>query len=139
METLLPEARILNEVPLRENELTVRWTAPPNQNFLTNYIVSYSTTSVRNRRQVTTVPVPAGTTSTTLPFVAFTDYTVDVDAIYNPPGGDVVTVNLLPSTTFRTPERSRLTMKVSDHTLFLSFSLSLSLTHTHTHTFGYSI
>ena len=89
--------------------LTISWPAPSNINFLIAYSVSYSTSFARSRRQIPSpVEVPAGMTSTTLPFTAFTDYTVDVDAIYAPPpDGNRVTVNLLPLTTFTTPQRRK--------------------------------
>lgn len=108
MEPLLPEARIVNESPSVENRLTVSWTAPPNQNFLMGYRVRYTTGSARSRRQTSSVEVSAGTTSTPLPFTAFTSYTVDVDAIYTPPpDGNREFIILLPSTTFTTPQRRK--------------------------------
>jgi hypothetical protein len=55
-----------------------------------------------------TMEVPAGMTSATLDFIPFMDFTVDVDAIYTPPpDGNRVTINLLPPTTFTTPERRK--------------------------------
>ena len=52
--------------------------------------------------------VPAGTTSTILPFTPFLNFTVDVDAVYAPPpDGDRVFIPLLPSTTFTTPQRRK--------------------------------
>lgn len=84
------------------------WTAPSNQNFLTGYSVSSTTTSVRRRRQTPNpMRISAGTTSATLTFTPFTDLAVDVDAVYNLPGVGEMNVNLLPSTTFRTPERGK--------------------------------
>ena len=87
--------------------LTVSWPTPKNTNFLVAYSVSYSTSFAHSRRQ-TPVEVPAGMTSTHLPFTAFSDYTVDVDAIYAPPpDGNRVPINLLPPTTFTTPPRRK--------------------------------
>ena len=88
--------------------LTVSWPTPNNTNFLIVYRVSYSTSSARSRRQASPIDVSAGMTSATLPFIAFTNYTVDVDAIFAPPpDGRSVTVNLLPSTMFTTPQRRK--------------------------------
>ena len=101
-----PQAVVTNTVGPGD-VLNVSWPTPSNTNFLIAYSVSYSTSS-RSRRQASSVEVPADTTSTTLPFRAFTDYTVDVDAIYAPPpDGNRVAVNLLPPTTFTTPERRK--------------------------------
>ena len=90
--------------------LTISWPAPSNTNFLVAYSVSYSTSSRRHRTRETSLPVevPAGTTNTTLPFTAFTNYTVNVDAIYAPPpDGNRVNIYLLPPTTFTTPQRRK--------------------------------
>ena len=104
-----PQAVVTEDV--QGNVLTVSWPTPSNTNFLVAYRVSYSTStsSARSRRQTTqTREVPTGTTSTTLDFAAFTDYTVNVDAIYAPPpDGNNVTVNLLPPTMFTTPQRRK--------------------------------
>ena len=101
-----PQAVVTNTVGPGDM-LNVSWPAPSNLNFLVAYSVSYSTSFARSRRQ-TPVEVPAGTTTATLPFMAFTDYTVDVDAIYAPPpDGNRVTVSLLPSTPFTTPQRRK--------------------------------
>ena len=87
--------------------LTVSWPTPDNTNFLVAYSVSF-TKSSHSQRQTSSVEVPAGTTSTTLPFTAFTVYTVDVDAIYAPPpDGNRVSINLLPTTQFTTPQRRK--------------------------------
>ena len=52
--------------------------------------------------------ISSDTTSTQLPFTAFTNYMVGVDAVYaSPPNGNKVFVNLLPPTTFTTPERGK--------------------------------
>ncbi len=87
--------------------LTVSWPPPVNINFLVAYRVSYITSSARSRRQMlSTSEVPAGMTSTTLPFMPFMNFTVDVVAIYDPPpSGNRVIINLLPPTTFMTPQR----------------------------------
>ena len=87
--------------------LTLSWPAPINTNFLVNYSVSYFTRSVQGRSPTSTVEVPAVMTSTTLPFAVFTTYTVSVYAIYAPPDGNRVTVNLLPPTMFTTQERRK--------------------------------
>ena len=103
----MPDARIMNQSPQVENELIVSWTAPPNQNFLTGYDVFYNTSLVRSRRQTMSMRVGAGETSTPLPFAPFTTYMVGVNATYDPPDGDMVSVSLLPSTTFQTPQRRK--------------------------------
>ena len=88
--------------------LTISWPAPSNTNFLVAYRVSYTISSAHSQGQAPlTREVPAGTTSTTLPFTAFMSYTVNVDAIYAPPPGNNVSINLLPTTTFTTPERRK--------------------------------
>ena len=94
------------------NELTVSWPAATNMNFLDSYLVSYTTStpgsSSRRRRQASpiTVLVPSAQTSTQIDFTPYTDYMVDVDAVYTPPpNGNNVTVPLLPTTTFRSQER----------------------------------
>ena len=87
--------------------LTISWPTPDNTNFLVAYSVSF-TRSSRSRRQTSPVEVPAGTTNAMLPFTAFTDYTVDVDAIYAPPPDGIrVSINLLPTTRFTTPQRRK--------------------------------
>ena len=103
-----PEAVLSNDVSPND-VLTVSWPAPMNTNFLVAYLVSYTTSSARSRRQtLSTSEVPAGLTSTTLPFAPFTSFTVDVDAVYAPPpDGSIVVINLLPPTTFTTPQRSK--------------------------------
>ena len=100
-----PEAVVSSDVSPND-VLTISWPAPMNANFLVAYHVSYTTSSARGRRQTpSTSEVPAGMTSTTLPFTPFTDFIVDVDAVYAPPpDGTRVVINLLPPTTFRTPE-----------------------------------
>ena len=101
------EAVVSNEdTVLPNNMFTISWPPPTNKNFLVAYSVSYTTSSVRTRRQMpSTSEVPAGMTSTTLPFTPFTDFTVEVDAVYAPPpDGTRVAIDLLPPTTFRTPE-----------------------------------
>ena len=105
--TLLgPQAVVTEDV--QGDVLTVSWPTPDNTNFLVAYSVSYSTSSARSRRQASPINVPAGMTTTTLPFTAFSDYTVDVDAIYAPPPDrNNVTVSLLPSTPFMTPQRRK--------------------------------
>ena len=89
--------------------LTISWPPPNNTIFLVAYSVSYTTSSARSRRQMPVVmEVPAGTTSTTLPFSPFLNFTVDVDAVYAPPPDrDRVSIPLLPSTTFTTPQRRK--------------------------------
>ena len=88
--------------------LTISWPAPSNTNFLVAYHVSFTTGSAHSRRQTSHVEVPAGTTNTMLPFTAFTDYTVNVDAIYAPPPDGIrVSINLLPTTRFTTPQRRK--------------------------------
>ena len=112
----MPAARVAESVV--GNTLTVTWPAPENVNFLMSYRVSYTTTSRltpsgRRRRQTSapmTLPdIPVtGMRSATLPFQAFSNYSVDVLAVYNPPpSGDEVTVILLPTTNFPTPERRK--------------------------------
>ena len=102
-----PEAVVSNSVS-SEDVLTVSWPAPMNTSFLDSYRVFFTTSSARSRRQTSPVDVSAGMTSTTLPFTPFTDFTVDVDAIYAPPpDGTRVAINLLPPTTFRTPETGK--------------------------------
>ena len=102
-----PEAEVSNEdTVLPNNMFTISWPPPMNRDFLVAYSVSYTISSVRSRRQTSPArEVPAEMTSTTLPFIPFTDFTVDVDAVYTPPpDGTRVVINLLPPTTFRTPE-----------------------------------
>ena len=102
-----PQAVVNNSVGPND-VLTISWPAPENTNFLVAYRVSFSTSSARRRRQASTIEVPAGINNTTLPFIAFTDYAVDVDAVYAPPPDrNRVFVNLLPSTTFTTPQRRK--------------------------------
>lgn len=103
-----PEAVVTENVG--ENDvLTVSWPAPNNTNFLLAYHVSYSISTARSRRQASlTREVPVGTTSTTLGFTAFMNYTVNVDAVYAPPpGGNNVSIILLPPTVFTTPQRRK--------------------------------
>ena len=106
----MPEARVNNVT--NGNILTVSWPPAINTNFLDSYIVSYTTflpgSSARRRRQTSSrrsVQVTSDQTSTQLMFTAYTDYMVDVDALYTPPNANNVTVSLLPTTTFRSPER----------------------------------
>jgi hypothetical protein len=103
-----PQAIVSNDVSPND-VLAISWPAPINTNFLVAYRVSYTTSSAHSRRQTPSyVEVPAETTSTILPFAAFTSFTVDVDAVYTlPPGGNNVTVILLPPTTFTTPQRRK--------------------------------
>ena len=102
-----PQAIVTNNVGPND-VLIVSWPAPSNTNFLMAYHVSFTTSSARSRRQISTMEVPASTNSTTLPFTAFTNYTVDVDAIYAPPpDGNRVSINLLPTTKFTTPQRRK--------------------------------
>ena len=108
----MPGVRLLNQSPLTENRLMVSWPAPTNRNFLIAYRVSFTTSQPTRRRTqtpgrtVTLIEISPDRTSTLLMFSAFTDYMVDVDAVYAPPpDASNVTVRLLPTTTFRTPER----------------------------------
>ena len=108
--TLLPEARVSNEI--NGNVLTVSWPPTTNRNFLMFYNVMYTTSmpgsSTRRRRQASPmfVQVPSDQTRAELMFTPYTDHMVDVDALYTPPpDGNTVTVPLLPTTTFRSPER----------------------------------
>ena len=96
--------------------LTVSWPTPNNTNFLVAYRVFYTISSARSRRQApSTREVPAGTTSTTLPFTAFMNYTVNVDAVYTIPPGNNVSINLLPPTVFTTPERGKNCFSLSSY------------------------
>ena len=106
--TLMPGARVSNES--NGNVLTVSWPPATNMNFLSFYLVSYTTStpgsSTRRRRQASPVVVPSDQTSAEIDFTPYTDYMVDVDAVYTPPpGGNTVTVPLLPTTAFRSEER----------------------------------
>ena len=106
----MPAATVTNTTV--DDVLTVSWPPATNLNFLDSYRVSYTTStpgsSTRRRRQASpiTVPVPSDQTSTQIDFTPYTDYMVDVDALYTPPpDGNTVTVPLLPTTTFRSQER----------------------------------
>ena len=103
-----PEAVVSNDVS-PDDVLTISWPAPINTNFLVAYRVSYTTSSARSRQQTSsTSEVPVGIISTTLPFTPFVNFTVDVDVVYAPPpDGTRVVINLLPPTTFTTPERCK--------------------------------
>ena len=104
-----PEAVVSNNVAGPNDVLTVSWPAPMNTNFLVAYRVSYTINSARGRRQMSQPrEIPAGMTSTTLTFIPFTNFTVDVDAVYAPPpDGTRVVIDLLPPTTFTTPPRGK--------------------------------
>ena len=106
--TLMPEATVTNTTV--GNVLTVSWPAATNRNFLDSYLISYTTStpgsSTRRRRQASHVVVRPDQTSTQIDFKPYTDYTVNVDAVYTPPpDGNTVIVPLLPATIFRSPER----------------------------------
>ena len=103
-----PEAVVSNDVSPND-VLTISWPAPMNANFLVAYRVSYTTSPVRGRRQTpSTREVPAGMTRTTLPFAPFTNFIVDVDAVYAPPpDGNRVVIRLLPSTMFTTTQKGK--------------------------------
>ena len=125
--TLMPGARVSNET--NGNVLTVSWPPATNMNFLSFYLVSYTTStpgsSTRRRRQASpvTVQVPSAQTSAQLMFTPYTDYMVNVDAVYTPPpDGNSVTIPLLPTTTFRSQERR---MKL----LYLNFYNILTLSY----------
>ena len=79
-----------------------------------NYRVSYTSTPIstskRRRRQSPSsdsLTVPADMRSTDLVFQPYSMYIVRVDAIYNPPNSDGVTVRLLPTTPITTPQASK--------------------------------
>ena len=123
-ESLMPAARVENNVGAHD-VLTVSWPAPENVNFLRVYVVSYTNTtrsmpSGRRRRQAGTpmsMNVSATMTSAVLPFQPFSNYMVDVSAVYAPPpSGNEVAVILLPTTTFTTPERGKNLSGVANHT-----------------------
>ena len=106
--TLLGPDAVVSPQVAENDVLTVSWPAPQSTSFLVAYRVSFTTSAARSRRQTSPVEVPAEMTSTTLPFTAFTDFTVDVDAVYAPPpDGTRVFINLLPRTTFTTPQRGK--------------------------------
>ena len=127
-ESLMPAARVTNNMGAG-GRLTVSWPPPENKNFLRGYIIVYTSiarsTSNESRQMlvgppVITLYVSASMASTSLPFQPFSNYTVDVSALYDlPPSGDGVLVILLPTTTFSTPEQGE---TVSD----------IATTHSHT-------
>ena len=96
------------------NTLTVSWPTAEKSSFLRGYrlfftVISLVTLSARRHRQ-TTSPVNVGPdqTSTQIDFQPFSTYTVNVSAVYNPPPNAIeVLVDLLPTTTFVTPERRK--------------------------------
>ena len=124
----MPAARVTDIT--NGNELTVSWPAATNMNFLDSYLISYTTStpgsSTRRRRQASpiTVPVPSGQTSTQIDFTPYTDYTVNVGAVYTPPNGNNVTVPLLPATMFRSQERRMKLLYLNFNILTLSLTLS---------------
>ena len=115
--TLMPSERVTNTIV--GDTLTVSWPPAENLNYLRGYRVFFTATSLvtpsSRRRRQTTSPVNVGPdqTSTQIGFQPFSTYTVDVSAVYNPPpnaNDHEVLVGLLPTTTFTTPERCKLTM-----------------------------
>lgn len=122
---LMPAAKVRETVA--GNTLSVTWPAPENTDFLMAYRVSYTSTSRigtggRRRRQastpVTLRDIPAtAPRSASLTFQPFSNYAVDVLAVYNPPPTNAeVTVILLPTTNFSTPERRKKLPGVANHT-----------------------
>ena len=120
----MPAARVENNIGARD-VLTVSWPAPENVNFLRVYIVSYTNTTRsssngRRRRQAGTpmsMNVSATMTRAVLQFQPFSNYMVNVSAVYAPPpSGNEVAVALLPTTTFTTPERGKKLSGVANHT-----------------------
>ena len=118
----MPAARVTRNIGVGDT-LTVSWPAPENKNFLRRYTVSYTNTSRLNssthrRRQAGAQMknVSAGMRSTDLTFQPFSNYMVDVSAVYvPPPSGNEVVVILLPTTTFTTPERGKKLSDVANH------------------------
>ena len=150
-ESLMPAARVTNNIGAGDT-LTVSWPTPENVNFLRVYVVSYTsgtrpTPSGRRQRQAGTpmsMNVSATMTRAVLLFQPFSNYMVDVSAVYAPPpSGNEVAVILLPTTTFTTPERSKKLSGVANHTQADNGHLHTNdLIHDHTntcrdaHTFG---
>ena len=138
-ESLMPAARVTVDIGAGD-WLTVSWPPPDNMDFLSAYIVFYtsttrSTSSGRRRRQAGTMfNVSASMTSTTLRFQPFSNYTVNVSAVYAPPpSGNEVAVILLPTTTFTTPERGKTLTDIANHTQADNRHLHTS-DHIHDHT-----
>ena len=134
----MPEARVIANATYG-NLLIVSWPPATNRNFLDSYIVSYTTStpgnSTRRQRQTLyrSVQVSSDQTSVQLEFIAYNDYIVNVDTLYTPPpNGSIIAVGLVPTTTFRSPERR---MKL----LFIAITQHNTHTHTHTHTHTYSL
>ena len=70
--------------------------------------VSRDTSSHKQRQTPSPIDVHSDTTSAALKFRPFSDYTVDVNAVFAPPPDTVdVVVPLLPTTFFSTPERRK--------------------------------
>ena len=109
----MPSARVTNTVV--GDTLTVSWPPAEKLNYLRGYCVFFTVTSLatlssrRCRRTTSSVNVGPDQTSTQIDFQPFSTYTVRVSAMYNPPpNGSEVLVDLLPITTFTTPQRRKI-------------------------------
>ena len=121
---------------MSDTSITFSWPAPENVNFLMNYRVSYTSTPIstskRRRRQSPSsdsLTVPANMRSTDLVFQPYSMYMVDVDAIYNPPNRDEVTVCLLPTTRITTPQGSK-RLQIHSHNACSTFRFTCTI-HAH--------
>ena len=133
-------------VTVTKTSITLSWPSPENVNFLTSYLLSYTSTPIstskRRRRQspsMNNITLSATMNSVDLMnFQPYSTYMVDVSAVYAPPNSvDPVKVLLIPTTPIITPQRSEeLTLITCVHALhvYVCLMMYMWLIYDHTHT-----